>query len=531
MRITYRGLFAMKRFHITGNCIPEENYMVDTSKKLDQIMKMIENKEYFVINRPRQFGKTTTLFLLRHRLLNSEKYLPIKLSFEGVGEATFASETVFCEEFLSDLAEHPPIIAQGYDSIFAENNEPIDSFKALSKVLTKILSKIPKKIVLLIDEVDKSSNNELFLNFLGMLRDKYLNARDGLDVTFHSVILAGVNDIKSLKQKIRPESQHQLNSPWNIAVPFTIDMTFHPTEIETMLADYVAETGIQMDTKDISERLYFWTNGYPFLVSCICKEVAEEILPKSQSNKWEVSHIDQVVKNLRLETNTLFDVLIKNLDSYPQLYKMMENIVLGTKEYAFDLTQPLISQASMYGFIARNQNGNAQIHNKLFEQKIINYVIMKNDFDNDNSKNIPNHFILDNGRLNIEFVLQRFQEVVKEKHGKRFRSKGDQYLERDFRLLFLLFLQPIINCTGYSYQEVEISEERRLDVVISFLDERFVVEMKLWNGPQYHEKGKQRLKQYMQAMSIDKGYMLILDKTKTKSFTNEVEDGILMVFV
>lgn len=41
---------------------------------------------------------------------------------------------------------------------------------------------------------------------------------------FHSVILAGVYDIKNLKLKFRSESEHQYNSPWNIATNFNIDI-------------------------------------------------------------------------------------------------------------------------------------------------------------------------------------------------------------------------------------------------------------------------------------------------------------------
>ena len=42
--------------------------------------------------------------------------------------------------------------------------------------------------------------------------------------TFHSVILAGVYDIKNLKLKMRPEETHQYNSPWNIAAKFDVSM-------------------------------------------------------------------------------------------------------------------------------------------------------------------------------------------------------------------------------------------------------------------------------------------------------------------
>ena len=59
----------------------------------------------------------------------------------------------------------------------------------------------------MMDEVDKASNNIIFIDFLAMLRNKYIKARDGLDKTFKSVILAGVHDIKNLKMHIAESTQ------------------------------------------------------------------------------------------------------------------------------------------------------------------------------------------------------------------------------------------------------------------------------------------------------------------------------------
>ena len=70
-------------------------------------------------------------------------------------------------------------------------------------MITKLVNKTDKKVIVLIDEVDKSSNNQLFISFLATLRNKYLE-RD-IFKTFHSVILAGVHDVKSLKLKLRPD--------------------------------------------------------------------------------------------------------------------------------------------------------------------------------------------------------------------------------------------------------------------------------------------------------------------------------------
>jgi len=83
-----------------------------------------------------------------------------------------------------------------------DQKSKVNSFNDLSKAIARFIMKVNKKVILMIDEVDKSSNNQMFLSLLGMLRNKYLLRNSGKDKTFHSVILAGVHDVKSLKLKI-----------------------------------------------------------------------------------------------------------------------------------------------------------------------------------------------------------------------------------------------------------------------------------------------------------------------------------------
>ena len=72
-----------------------------------------------------------------------------------------------------------------------------------------------KPVVLLIDEVDSAANNQVFLDFLAQLRYGFLKRLNNARArTFHSVILAGVTDIKHLKSKMRDDELHKVNSPW-----------------------------------------------------------------------------------------------------------------------------------------------------------------------------------------------------------------------------------------------------------------------------------------------------------------------------
>lgn len=57
----------------------------------------------------------------------------------------------------------------------------------------------------MIDEVVSASNNQVFIDFLAQLRGYYLD-REKRSI-FHSVILAGVYEIKNMKLKIRPNEE------------------------------------------------------------------------------------------------------------------------------------------------------------------------------------------------------------------------------------------------------------------------------------------------------------------------------------
>lgn len=87
----------MKKFNTTGVCIPSKHYMDDLSERVAEIKKMVDAGEYFMINRARQYGKTTTITALKKKL--SGDYTVLSLDFQGIGKAGFATEEKFVQEF------------------------------------------------------------------------------------------------------------------------------------------------------------------------------------------------------------------------------------------------------------------------------------------------------------------------------------------------------------------------------------------------------------------------------------------------
>ncbi len=79
----------MKHFTTVGICLPEKHYMVDLTKRLQEIKEMIDAGKYFAINRGRQYGKTTTLNELADYLKSD--YEVVSLDFQGISYSGFAS--------------------------------------------------------------------------------------------------------------------------------------------------------------------------------------------------------------------------------------------------------------------------------------------------------------------------------------------------------------------------------------------------------------------------------------------------------
>ncbi len=508
-----------KKFNDTGVCIPHKHYMVDTSHKLEQIIQLIEGGEYFTINRPRQFGKTTTLFLLARQLNLRDDYLALKISFEGIGDTPFASEQAFCPSFLGIIARSLKFTNLEMAAYFEQAAPQVHNFDELSQFISQCVLHFHKQVVLLIDEVDKSSNNQIFLHFLGMLRNKYLLQSEGQDYTFQSVILAGVHDIKTLKMKIRPDSEQKYNSPWNIAIDFEVDLSFAPHEIETMLQDYSQEKGIQPDIPAIAKQLYYYTSGYPYLVSKLCKFIDEKIVSARQDKNWTVDDVEAAFKMIvnGSYTTTLFDSLTKNLENNPDLYELILQIVINGKSTDFIATNPMINLGYLYGLLTPSAQGRCKIHNRIFEQRIYAHMMSKFETSRDATNGFSGPEFYTTDGLDVKVILQRFQAFMKE----NFAHRDARFLEREGRLLFLAYLKPIINGKGFDFKEPNVGDERRMDIVITYHNKRIVLELKIWYGEKAHQEGLQQLSDYLDIYGLSEGYLLIYDFNKGKTYKEE----------
>ena len=406
-----------KVFNISGDCKPDMHFMVDIGDRLAEMKAMIDRGDYFTVNRARQFGKTTTLKALRRYLKN--EYQVLSLDFQKLSHKDFETERAFVEALAREILkklylmkEVPDGIVNGFRQFTQENNFSL-KLAILFECFSKWCQKSEKPVVLIVDEVDSATNNQVFLDFLAQIRGYYIDRDEA--ATFQSVILAGVYDVKNLKRKFVTDDEHRVNSPWNIAADFNVDMSFSSRDIAGMLEEYEASYKTGMDIEVMSDMIYDYTSGYPYLVSRICKLIDERIAGDRDYNKsdaWTEEGLQEALKILLTERNTLFESLIAKLTEYPELRKLLYMLLFEGSGISYNPLNKSIEVAEMLGFVV-NRYGNAVVSNRIFETILYNWFLSEESVGNEIHKAAlqdKNQFIRE-GDLDMELELIRLEEV------------------------------------------------------------------------------------------------------------------------
>lgn len=170
--------------------------------KLDDRMKYInekyiKKKEYFVINRSRQTGKTTTLFALAEYLKSD--YFIFLIDLQKIEEEFFKSNEVFINKFIYHFLKSYEIFNDNPDPELVKPIEqlldkPNLNFSIFLETINSICKISLKPLFLILDEIDKFIvKPKILIEFLSLLRGEY-QMRNKIP-SFHSVILSGVHNV------------------------------------------------------------------------------------------------------------------------------------------------------------------------------------------------------------------------------------------------------------------------------------------------------------------------------------------------
>jgi len=226
---------------------------------------------------------------------------------------------------------------------------------------------------------------------------------------------------------------------------------------------------------------------------------------------WSVEGVQEAIKIILDENSTLFDDLFKKIEDNTNLQNLLYDLTVDNKIIIYNAHDPVIKLGLMYCFLAKGQN-RLEIHNKIFEIAITNYFISRNTTTptHRNVKDVSLNEIIKNNIFDMELCLTKF----KKHYAEIYTDEDLKFLERSGKLIFLTYLKPLINGTGFYHFESETRDHGKIDLVIDFLKQQFILELKIWYGDSKHEDAYEQLANYLKSKNMDSGYLLTFDFRK-----------------
>lgn len=220
------------------------------------------------------------------------------------------------------------------------------------------------------------------------------------------------------------------------------------------------------------------------------------------------------LKMLMEDDNPLFQSLMNKLNDFPELNQLLVKLLFQGQSIAYNVDSIAVQHARMFGFVKATDSVVLPA-NRIYEMRLYNKFLL--DYKEQNSviytegSRQRNQFIVD-GHLHVRLVLEKFVEAFDSLYG----DQNETFLEDAGRKYFMLFLKPIINGTGNCYVEAQTRNRERMDLVIDYQGEQSIVEMKIWHGNSYNERGEKQLLEYLDHFHLKKGYMLSFNFNKKK---------------
>lgn len=181
---------------------------------------------------------------------------------------------------------------------------------------------------------------------------------------------------------------------------------------------------------------------------------------------------------------------------------------------SYNVSVQEIDLAAMFG-IVKNAGGVVAPANKVFAKVLADYYLSLDEirsFDIYKASLRDKNQFVDNGRLNMKLILERFAESFTDLYDR----KGERFIEDEGKKYFLLYLRPIINGTGHYSLEAVTGSHTRTDVIVYYHGELFIIETKIWRGSKANKEAENQLLGYMKSYHQDMGYLLTFNFNKTK---------------
>jgi hypothetical protein len=487
-------------FNTAGPCRSEIHYTLSSRDRLPNIQKLIQQQSYFVLHAPRQTGKSTAMLELAADLTEAGQFAAILLSAE-VG-AAFPSNPGAAE--LAILGSWQRVARQRLTQSLQPSPWPAaNPGQQIQSALQSWAEESPRPLVIFIDEID-AIQDETLVSILRQLRDGFPDRPKGFPL---SIGLIGLRDVRDYK--VESGDSQTLNPRLHTASPFNIKVAsltlrdFNRTEISALYQQHSDETG-QLFTTAAIDRVFELTQGQPWLVNAIAKEITEELVP-DVAVAIDVDHVNLAKEILIQRRDTHIDSLAERLGE-ARVRAIIEPMLAGQElgvipsddiQFVIDL-----------GLVRRHPEGGLEIANPIYNE-VLPRVLAGNT--QDSLPRLQPSWLTAEGELNEAALLDAFLMFWRQ-HGQPL-LRGVAYHEIAPHIVLMAFLHRVVNGGGSIEREYAIGSDR-LDLCLRYRSTILAMELKVWRDGNADPigAGLEQLDRYLAGLGLESGWLVIFDQ-------------------
>ena len=494
----------MRRFGTEGRLYPEDNYVVSRTVETANFIDRVKQGKYIVLFAPRQTGKTTFFRLALDKLTTEDlTYFPIQLNFEEYEDYTPPD---FYTRVYQDIRQEIEEVLQRREEVPAEtftqflDNVEIDDHVSMRRFFEKLTNFLKdQKVVLIIDEFDAIPQGAL-KGFLRSLRRIYLSGRTRCP---HSLGIVGIKNIIQL-------NYDRSISPFNIQQEFHLP-NFTLEQVQELLTQYTDEVG-QAFAPEVITAIHKQTAGQPVLVNRFAQILTEELdIPKT--DPITMAHFTTAHAQLLQERNTNIDHLTTNVQRDPRFEQLLMRIMERDEGVPFNPRNDIIDELTTYGVIKRGADDMCEILNPIYLYCILQvFKPLVNGLEEEYFPENDN-YLTPTGQIELAGLLDNFRDFIA-RAGFRILQVPDTPQESVGRHLLLAYIDEFVRrIGGVMYIEAQTGRGR-MDIILTYNNQKYIIETKIWRGDNRYQAGKQQLAAYLKSEGTTEGYYVVFDHRK-----------------
>lgn len=485
-----------RAFNTAGPCKADIHYMLPPLARLPNLERWIDQLNYFVIHAPRQVGKTTAMLELAQQLTQTGRYTAIMLSVEvgqPFSEEIGAAEQAILAAWQSSIQLRLPAPLQPSDW------GPAPAGQGILNALKTWAVQSSRPLVILIDEID-SLRDQALISVLRQLRYGYTDRPRGFP---QSVGLIGLRDVRDYKVASGGSTRLTTASPFNIKAESLTLRDFTQAEIAELYQQHTDDTG-QIFTPEAIERVFDLTQGQPWLVNAIARQLTEVITP-NPSTPIVVEMVEQAKEILIQRRDTHLDSLDEKLLD-PRVQAIIEPILAGLtlgnvpkddRQYVVDL-----------GILKRDAAGGLTIANPIYREVLPRALAQA---PQDTLPSLHPNWLTPQGDLDLDALRDSFLDFWRQ-HGEPLLG-STAYHEIAPHLVLMAFLHRVLNGGGQLEREYAIGRDR-MDLYLRYGTIALGIELKVWRDGKADPlpQGLQQLEKYLARLGVTEGWLVIFDR-------------------